>query len=171
MIEAVLYSDPALREPGVFVNEIDGEVREVRDLMVETLESYGDHGAAIAANQVGFALAMFVYWDLDTHEPMTVINPHLHVHHDRGKWDYTEAEAKKQKAIYLIQGTIAPDWIESGGGSRETIKSHHNVGGLPKDLALDGPHALDRDVRQDDSPGEADDPAGKVAEVRWVHHA
>jgi len=47
-----------------------------------------------------------------------------------------EAEAKKQKAAYLIQGTIAPDWIESGGGSRETIKSHHNVGGLPEKMGM-----------------------------------
>ena len=47
-----------------------------------------------------------------------------------------EAEAKKQKAVFLIQGTIAPDWIESGGGSRETIKSHHNVGGLPEKMGM-----------------------------------
>ncbi len=47
-----------------------------------------------------------------------------------------EAEAKKQKASYLIQGTIAPDWIESGGGSRDTIKSHHNVGGLPEKMGM-----------------------------------
>lgn len=90
MIEAVRYGDPVLRETAAFVNEIDGEVREVRDLMVETLKGYGTHGAAIAANQVGYALAMFVYWDLDTHEPVTVVNPHLDVHHDRGKWDYRE---------------------------------------------------------------------------------
>ncbi len=45
-----------------------------------------------------------------------------------------EREAKKSGAEYLVQGTIAPDWIESGGGMRDTIKSHHNVGGLPKDL-------------------------------------
>ncbi|HJX05039.1 MAG TPA: glutamine-hydrolyzing GMP synthase subunit GuaA, partial [Thermoplasmata archaeon] len=47
-----------------------------------------------------------------------------------------EREAKKFGAEHLVQGTIAPDWIESGGGIRDTIKSHHNVGGLPKDLNL-----------------------------------
>ncbi len=47
-----------------------------------------------------------------------------------------EREAKKFGAEYLVQGTIAPDWIESGGGLRETIKSHHNVGGLPKKMNL-----------------------------------
>ncbi|HWG92157.1 MAG TPA: glutamine-hydrolyzing GMP synthase [Candidatus Thermoplasmatota archaeon] len=45
-----------------------------------------------------------------------------------------EREAKKTGATFLVQGTIAPDWIESGGGVRDTIKSHHNVGGLPKDM-------------------------------------
>ncbi len=47
-----------------------------------------------------------------------------------------EREAKKFGAEYLVQGTIAPDWIESGGGLRDTIKSHHNVGGLPIDMNL-----------------------------------
>jgi GMP synthase (glutamine-hydrolysing) len=47
-----------------------------------------------------------------------------------------EREAKKFGADYLVQGTIAPDWIESGGGLRDTIKSHHNVGGLPKDMNI-----------------------------------
>jgi GMP synthase (glutamine-hydrolysing) len=47
-----------------------------------------------------------------------------------------EREAKKFDAEYLVQGTIAPDWIESGGGLRDTIKSHHNVGGLPADMNL-----------------------------------
>jgi GMP synthase (glutamine-hydrolysing) len=49
-----------------------------------------------------------------------------------------EEEARKVDAKFLIQGTIAPDWIESGGLGRDTIKSHHNVGGLPEhmDLAL-----------------------------------
>ena len=47
-----------------------------------------------------------------------------------------EKEAKLFGAKYLVQGTIAPDWIESGGGSRDTIKSHHNVGGLPKRMGM-----------------------------------
>ncbi len=47
-----------------------------------------------------------------------------------------EEEAKKHEVSYLIQGTIAPDWIESGGLGRDTIKSHHNVGGLPEKMHL-----------------------------------
>lgn len=47
-----------------------------------------------------------------------------------------EEEAKKDNVAYLIQGTIAPDWIESGGGTRDKIKSHHNVGGLPEKMHL-----------------------------------
>jgi len=47
-----------------------------------------------------------------------------------------EAEAEKFGTDRLVQGTIAPDWIESGGSLRDTIKTHHNVGGVPKDSHL-----------------------------------
>ena len=47
-----------------------------------------------------------------------------------------EKVAEEGNVEYLIQGTIAPDWIESGGQLRDTIKSHHNVGGLPETMKL-----------------------------------
>ncbi|MES2939470.1 MAG: glutamine-hydrolyzing GMP synthase [Pseudomonadota bacterium] len=61
--------------------------------------------------------------------------------------DVFKAEAAKLKAgdgghkgaTYLAQGTIYPDVIESGGAKSKkavTIKSHHNVGGLPEQLGL-----------------------------------
>jgi GMP synthase (glutamine-hydrolysing) len=60
-----------------------------------------------------------------------------------------EEEATRVEAEYLIQGTIAPDWIESGGGIRDTIKSHHNVGGLPEKFGLKLVEPL-RDIYKDE---------------------
>jgi GMP synthase (glutamine-hydrolysing) len=64
--------------------------------------------------------------------------------------DIFEEEAKKHKAEVLIQGTIYSDRIESGITAHSSnIKSHHNVGGLPKKLNLDLYEPL-RDLYKDE---------------------
>jgi len=60
-----------------------------------------------------------------------------------------EREAKTFGADSLVQGTIAPDWIESGGQLRDRIKTHHNVAGLPANMKLKLVEPL-RDIYKDE---------------------
>ncbi|CAH0222049.1 glutamine-hydrolyzing GMP synthase [Plantibacter cousiniae (nom. nud.)] len=49
-----------------------------------------------------------------------------------------EAQSEGEPIRFLVQGTLYPDVVESGGGSgTANIKSHHNVGGLPEDLQFE----------------------------------
>lgn len=77
-----------------------------------------------------------------------------------------EAEAAKLGKIdFLVQGTIYPDVIESGTAATATIKSHHNVGGLPEDMDFELIEPL-RDLFKD----EVRSVAGKLglpAEIVW----
>ncbi len=51
---------------------------------------------------------------------------------------FEEEAAKLDDVRFLVQGTLYSDVIESGGGTgTATIKSHHNVGGLPEDLEFE----------------------------------
>jgi GMP synthase (glutamine-hydrolysing) len=74
-----------------------------------------------------------------------------------------EREARAFGADHLVQGTIAPDWIESGGQLRDRIKTHHNVGGLPANMKLKVVEPL-RDLYKDEVRAVARALGLKVAE-------
>lgn len=61
----------------------------------------------------------------------------IRVFEDAARTVVAKGGAHGESVDFLVQGTLYPDVVESGGGSgTATIKSHHNVGGLPDDLAF-----------------------------------
>ena len=79
-----------------------------------------------------------------------------------------EAGAHGQQVEFLVQGTLYPDVVESGGGTgTANIKSHHNVGGLPDDLQF----ALVEPLRTlfKDEVRAVGEQLGLPAEIVWRH--
>ena len=62
---------------------------------------------------------------------------------------FEEVSADLTDVRFLVQGTLYPDVIESGSASAATIKTHHNVGGLPADMNFDLVEPL-RDLFKDE---------------------
>jgi GMP synthase (glutamine-hydrolysing) len=79
-----------------------------------------------------------------------------------------EIVAEGEAVEFLVQGTLYPDVVESGGGEgAANIKSHHNVGGLPEDLKF----ALVEPLRAlfKDEVRAVGEQLGLPAEIVWRH--
>jgi GMP synthase (glutamine-hydrolysing) len=79
-----------------------------------------------------------------------------------------EEAVRGEDVEFLVQGTLYPDIVESGGGEgAATIKSHHNVGGLPDDLQF----ALVEPLRKlfKDEVRRVGEELGLPTEIVWRH--
>ena len=78
---------------------------------------------------------------------------------------FEEATSGILDARFLVQGTLYPDVIESGAGPAATIKTHHNVGGLPDDLDFELIEPL-RDLFKDEVRAVGEE-LGLPEEIVW----
>ncbi|CAN5868657.1 glutamine-hydrolyzing GMP synthase [soil metagenome] len=78
---------------------------------------------------------------------------------------FEEAAEAVGDAHFLVQGTLYPDVIESGSSSAATIKTHHNVGGLPDDMIFELVEPL-RDLFKDEVRAVGEE-LGLPADMVW----
>jgi GMP synthase (glutamine-hydrolysing) len=78
---------------------------------------------------------------------------------------FEEAVETVGDARFLVQGTLYPDVIESGSASAATIKTHHNVGGLPEDMSFELVEPL-RDLFKDEVRAVGEE-LGLPEEIVW----
>jgi GMP synthase (glutamine-hydrolysing) len=78
---------------------------------------------------------------------------------------FEEVAVEQKDVKYLVQGTLYPDVIESGTADAATIKSHHNVGGLPDDMDLELVEPL-RNLFKDEVRAIGEE-LGLPAEIVW----
>jgi GMP synthase (glutamine-hydrolysing) len=78
---------------------------------------------------------------------------------------FEEAVEAVGDARFLVQGTLYPDVIESGSASAATIKTHHNVGGLPEDMSFELVEPL-RDLFKDEVRAVGEE-LGLPEEIVW----
>ncbi|MGH8912418.1 MAG: glutamine-hydrolyzing GMP synthase [Acidimicrobiia bacterium] len=78
---------------------------------------------------------------------------------------FEEAASDVGDAAFLVQGTLYPDVIESGSASASTIKTHHNVGGLPDDMSFQLVEPL-RDLFKDEVRAVGEE-LGLPSEIVW----
>ena len=92
----------------------------------------------------------------------------IRVFEDAARQVVQEAGAAEEDVEFLVQGTLYPDVVESGGGSgTANIKSHHNVGGLPDDLQFTLVEPL-RTLFKDEVRRVGED-LGLPEEIVWRH--
>jgi GMP synthase (glutamine-hydrolysing) len=115
----------------VFVDH--GLMRHDEGVQVE--ETFRDHfGLTLVHRKEADRFLSALAGVTDPEQKRKIIGEHfIRVFEDAARDVYADTPGTK----FLVQGTLYPDVIESGSATAATIKSHHNVGGLPADLDFD----------------------------------